>query len=197
MRVVKKPEERRAEMVCAAARLFAQQGFVHTSVAEIVSAVDVAKGLFYYYFTTKDDMVKAVVEGYCSYLGAYAESIAAGEGTALEKFERFLQPELWKQCFTVPLLRDLCLPQHAALYADLCDRVYEHMGPSLRRIAAQALAETPGAAIGEDDADKLVGMTLYGLLMMARRGEITLRDASDVIRRTVAGWQAGAQARPA
>ena len=36
MRIVKKPEERKAEMVAAAAKLFAQQGFVRTSVAEIV-----------------------------------------------------------------------------------------------------------------------------------------------------------------
>ncbi len=36
MRVVKKPEERKAEMVAAAAKLFAQQGFVRTSVSEIV-----------------------------------------------------------------------------------------------------------------------------------------------------------------
>ena len=87
MRVVKKPEERKAEMVAAASKLFAQQGFVKTSVAEIVSAVDVAKGLFYYYFTTKDDMVKAVVEGYCSYLGARAQKIAQMNGTAKEKIE--------------------------------------------------------------------------------------------------------------
>ena len=33
MRVVKKPEERKAEMVAAAAKLFAQQGFVKTSVS--------------------------------------------------------------------------------------------------------------------------------------------------------------------
>ena len=94
MRVVKKPEERKAEMVAAAAKLFAQQGFVRTSVSEIVSAVDVAKGLFYYYFTTKDDMVKAVVEGYCSYLGTLAEQIADGEGTAREKFARLMHPEV-------------------------------------------------------------------------------------------------------
>ena len=85
MRVVKKPEERRAEMVAAASKLFAQQGFVRTSVAEIVSAVDVAKGLFYYYFTTKDDMVKAVVEGYAGFLGTQAQMIADGAGTAQEK----------------------------------------------------------------------------------------------------------------
>lgn len=188
MRVVKKPEERRAEMVTAAARLFAQQGFVRTSVAEIVSAVDVAKGLFYYYFTTKDDMVKAVVEGYCSYLGAYADSIADGSGTAAEKLDRLLQPEVWTQCFTAPLLSDLCLPQHAALYADLCDRVYAHMGPALRRIARQALGEAKAAGTaqnaGERDADRLVGMTLYGVLQMARRGEMTLDDARDIARRT-------------
>ena len=120
MRVVKKPEERKAEMVAAAAKLFAEQGFVRTSVAEIVSAVDVAKGLFYYYFTTKDDMVKAVVEGYCSYLGALAGQIADGEGTAQEKFARLMHPEVWHECFTAPLTADLCLPQHAALYIRIC-----------------------------------------------------------------------------
>ena len=95
MRVVKKPEERKAEMVSAASRLFARQGFVRTSVAEIVTAVDVAKGLFYYYFTTKDDMVKAVVEVYCSYLGTLCDDIADSEGTVDEKIERLLSLEAW------------------------------------------------------------------------------------------------------
>ena len=193
MRVVKKPEERRAEMVTAAAQLFAQQGFVRTSVAEIVSAVDVAKGLFYYYFTTKDDMVKAVVEGYCSYLGAYADAIADGEGTALEKYSRFLQPEVWTQCFTAPLLRDLCLPQHAALFSDLCDRVYVHIGPAMKRISRQALSEaqTAGHAQGvtEADADRVAGVTLYGVLMMARGGEMTLADTLHMIKRNAKFWQ--------
>ena len=193
MRVVKKPEERRAQMVSAAAQLFAQQGFVRTSVTEIVSAVDVAKGLFYYYFTTKDDMVKAVVEGYCSYLGAYADAIASGEGPAMAKFERLMQPEVWRECFTAPLLADLCLPQHAALFSDMSDRVYAHMGPALRRMARQALAESKAAGraqrVEEADADKLVGMTLYGLLHMARRGEMTLHSALDITRRTIKSWQ--------
>lgn len=174
MRVVKKPEERKAEMVAAAAKLFAQQGFVRTSVAEIVSAVDVAKGLFYYYFTTKDDMVKAVVEGYCSYLGAMADSIADGEGTAQEKFGRLMNLDAWQQCFTTPLVADLCLPQHAALYTDMCDRVYAHMAPALERMTAQALAER-GA--DESEAPRLVGVALYGILMMARKGEMSMPGA--------------------
>ena len=182
MRVVKKPEERRAEMVAAAARLFAEQGFVRTSVAEIVTAVDVAKGLFYYYFTSKDDMVKAVVEGYCSYMGTLADAVADCEGTAFEKFDRLMAHGMWEQCFTEPLLADLCMPQHTALYADLCDRMYAHMGPALERMTAQALRER-----GQDEthARRIVGVGLYGILMMARKGEMDMRSVGRMIRKLI------------
>ena len=179
MRVVKKPEERKAEMVAAAAKLFAEQGFVRTSVAEIVSAVDVAKGLFYYYFTPTDDMVRAVVEGYCSYLGTLADTIADGKGTAMEKLDRLLSHEAWAQCFTTPLVSDLCMPQHTALYADMCDRVYAHMGPALERMTQQALREQ-GA--DEAQAGTLSGVALYGILMMARTGKLTMAQVGQTVR---------------
>ena len=190
MRVVKKPEERRAEMVAAASRLFAQQGFVRTSVAEIVTAVDVAKGLFYYYFTTKDDMVKAVVEGYCSYLGAQAQAIAQGEGAAREKMLMLTSHEMWAECFTQPMLADLCLPQHAALYSDMCDRVVNHIGPAVEMIMAQALRER-----GMDDAQagQITGVGLYGVLMMARRGNMSMGSAAQMLGRMI-GMKFEAQA---
>lgn len=180
MRVVKKPEERKAEMVAAASKLFAQQGFVRTSVAEIVTAVDVAKGLFYYYFTTKDDMVKAVVEGYCSYLGAQAQEIAQGEGTADEKLAMLTRHAMWAECFTQPMLADLCLLQHAALYSDMCDRVVNYVGPAVEAIMAQALRER-----GMDDAQagQLAGTGLYGVLMMARKGNMSMDCASEIFAR--------------
>lgn len=178
MRVVKKPEERRAEMISAASKLFAQQGFVRTSVTEIVTAVDVAKGLFYYYFTTKDDMVKAVVEGYCSYLGSVAGEIADGEGSGREKLSALLSLDAWNQCFTAPLVADLCLPQHAALYTDMCDRLMNHMGPALEKMVAQVLLEN-----GRDvsAAPQLVGVGVYGVLMMARTGRMSMPWAKDMI----------------
>lgn len=183
MRVVKKPEERKAEMVAAASKLFAQQGFVRTSVAEIVSAVDVAKGLFYYYFTTKDDMVKAVVEGYCSYLGSEAQKIADSEGTAQEKIDRLVNHEAWQQCFTQPLLADLCLPQHAALYSDMCDRVVDHMRPAVEKIVAQAMNER---GLDSAQASRITGVGMYGVLMMARRGEMDMKSVAEMFAR-VAG----------
>ena len=180
MRVVKKPEERRAEMVAAASRLFANQGFVRTSVAEIVSAVDVAKGLFYYYFTTKDDMVKAVVEGYCAYLGDRAMKIADAPLTAKEKIAYMMRHEAWDSCFTQPLIADLCLPQHAALYSDMCDRLVNHMGPAAEKIVAQGIMERGGDPAF---AHRIAGIGMYGVLMMARRGKMTLDDAAGMFAR--------------
>jgi len=180
MRVVKKPEERKAEMVAAASRLFAQQGFVRTSVAEIVSAVDVAKGLFYYYFTTKDDMVRAVVEGYASYLGSEAQKIACGEGTAREKVVRLMNHEAWNRCFTQPMLADLCLPQHAALYSDMCDRVVDHMRPAVETILNQAMDER---GIENLQASRMAGVGMYGVLMMARRGEMNMDSVAEMFTR--------------
>ena len=178
MRVVKKPEERRAEMVAAASKLFVQQGFVKTSVAEIVSAVDVAKGLFYYYFTTKDDMVKAVVEGFTGFLGEQAMEIARGEGAAQEKLSRLMHHEMWSRCFTQPMLGDLCLPQHAALYSDMCDRMMNHMGPALEMILGQAMRERN---MDDANARTLAGVGLYGVLMMARRGEMSMDSAQEML----------------
>ena len=136
MRTVKKPEERKAEMVEAAAKLFTVQGFVKTSVAEIVAAVDVAKGLFYYYFTTKDDMVRAVTEGWAAHCEDVVGRIAGAPLTGPEKLRAIVDCEIWTRLRATPFFEDLCLPQHAALYADAVTRVGPHRAHVVPRGAA-------------------------------------------------------------
>lgn len=75
-----KPAEiRRDELMDAAQRLFLEKGFASTSVAEIVKAADVAKGTFYLYFQTKEEILDALqerfIDGFCDRLDvAYAQS---------------------------------------------------------------------------------------------------------------------------
>ena len=57
-------EERRLEFIDAAEKLFKENGIVQTTVNSIVKEVDVAKGLFYYYFKSKDDVIEAISEKY-------------------------------------------------------------------------------------------------------------------------------------
>ena len=51
----------RDHIVEAADQLFYQQGYEHTSFADIADAVQISRGNFYYHFKTKDDILEAVI----------------------------------------------------------------------------------------------------------------------------------------
>jgi len=51
----------RDHIIGAADHLFYQQGFEHTSFADIASAVKISRGNFYYHFKTKDEILDAVI----------------------------------------------------------------------------------------------------------------------------------------
>lgn len=50
--------ERKQQLLDAAARLFAEQGYASTRVVDIVDAAGVAKGLFYWYFENKEALFR-------------------------------------------------------------------------------------------------------------------------------------------
>jgi AcrR family transcriptional regulator len=56
----KPPEERRDELMSAAERLFLKQGVQDTTVEQITRAAGVAKGTYYLYFATKEDVRAAL-----------------------------------------------------------------------------------------------------------------------------------------
>ena len=51
-----------AEILRAAGRLFAQYGYYHTSMADILQAVSLSKGAFYYHFRSKEELGLAILE---------------------------------------------------------------------------------------------------------------------------------------
>jgi AcrR family transcriptional regulator len=51
----------RDQIVDAADRLFYENGFDHTSFADIAGAVKLSRGNFYYHFRTKDEILAAVI----------------------------------------------------------------------------------------------------------------------------------------
>jgi len=61
MRIIKKPEERRNDILDAAERLFTTKGYSATTVNDILQTVGIAKGTFYYYFQSKEEVMDAVV----------------------------------------------------------------------------------------------------------------------------------------
>ena len=56
-RIVKEREVRKKELIEAAGQLFFTKGYETTSVADIIDAVGVAKGTFYHYFKSKEELL--------------------------------------------------------------------------------------------------------------------------------------------
>lgn len=52
---------KREQIITAADQLFYQQGFEHTSFAQITKAVNISRGNLYYHFKTKDEILDEVI----------------------------------------------------------------------------------------------------------------------------------------
>lgn len=62
MRIVKSPEDRREEILECATKLFLAYGFQKTKVEDIIKELNISKGLVFYYFKTKEELIDAVVD---------------------------------------------------------------------------------------------------------------------------------------
>jgi len=54
---------RREQLLEHAARLFAERGYHPTSVADIVTSLGVGKGVFYWYFSSKEELLTEILKG--------------------------------------------------------------------------------------------------------------------------------------
>jgi AcrR family transcriptional regulator len=62
------PEERRGQVVSAAAELFDSSGYTHVTMGDIARIVGIAKPTLYHYFDSKDDILLAIHEEFIELL---------------------------------------------------------------------------------------------------------------------------------
>lgn len=62
MRTLKEPAQRRGEILDAAEQLFITKGYAKTTIIDILNAVGIAKGTLYYYYSSKEDILDAVID---------------------------------------------------------------------------------------------------------------------------------------
>lgn len=61
VRIIKKPEERKNEILDVAEALFHTQGYEGTSTGDILQKAGIARGTLYYHFKTKEEIMNAVI----------------------------------------------------------------------------------------------------------------------------------------
>ena len=91
MRDVKDPEIRRAEIMDAAMLLFMEKGYANTTTQDIVDKINISRGLLYYHFKNKEDILYCLVERYSEKLLRDIHVIVNDDDkTAIEKIRAFI-----------------------------------------------------------------------------------------------------------
>ena len=61
-KLTQRGKDRREQLIACAARLFAERGYHPTSVSDIVEELGVGKGVFYWYFSSKEELLAELLK---------------------------------------------------------------------------------------------------------------------------------------
>ena len=84
----------RNDIMNISVNIFAEKGYDGTSVDEIVEKIGVAKGTFYYYFKTKEELFHEIINEGVEKLYQLMEEAIKNAGTKEERIKRILEIEI-------------------------------------------------------------------------------------------------------
>ena len=89
--MAKTKEERRKEIIETAGKLFEEKGYEQTQVQDIVNEIGVAKGLFYYYFKSKDEVMEELADRYADAIIDAVNKLIDKDIATFDKINRIFQ----------------------------------------------------------------------------------------------------------
>ena len=89
--MAKTKEERRNEIIETAGKLFEEKGYEQTQVQDIVNEIGVAKGLFYYYFKSKDEGMEELADRYADAIIDAVNKLIDKDISTFDKINRIFQ----------------------------------------------------------------------------------------------------------
>jgi AcrR family transcriptional regulator len=133
-------EARRAELVSAAAAVFAERGVANTAVSDIVAAAGVAQGTFYLYFDSKDNVVLAVAERLGdAMLEGIERAVAAPDRPAVEKLAALR--DVFGDSAVIADASELIEIVHRPGNRVIHDRLTDHLTPRLVAIVQRIIEQ--------------------------------------------------------
>jgi AcrR family transcriptional regulator len=142
IRVSKDPDQRKAELIDTAEKLFVKYGYDEVAVSDIVRKAGVAQGTFYYHFKSKDEIREAIIDRYIGEVKVMLDGILAHEGmNALERMSMisysFQQWGREKGKLTDHLHEE----KNEVLHNRMAKKVLEYMTPAYATIIEQGIEE--------------------------------------------------------
>lgn len=99
-------DTRRTEIIATAQQLFFSRGFDSVSIADIIRAVGIAKGTFYHYFASKDELLEGIIDVYTERVIAHIEPISADRNrSARERLGEYFREAFFIKAQSPEMLR--------------------------------------------------------------------------------------------
>lgn len=89
MRIIKEHNERQNEILDTAQRLFAKKGYEKCTVNDILNEIGIAKGTFYHYFKSKEEVLNGIIDRAAKQMLERAQ--AAAQNPSLSSQEKLLR----------------------------------------------------------------------------------------------------------
>ena len=137
---MKKGERRKQELLQIAYRMFISRGYESTSVDEIIEEAGIAKGTFYYYFETKEQLLEEVIGMMIEQETEAAGQILAADIPVPQKIVGIivsLRPTQAEQPIEGALMR----PENIVMHEKIRKKIVEAAVPLLSGVVEQGIAE--------------------------------------------------------
>ena len=146
MRDVKDPEIRRAEIMDASMLLFMEKGYANTTTQDIVDKVNISRGLLYYHFKNKEDILYCLVERYSEKLLRDIHVIVNDDDkTAIEKIRAFIDATIIStdnvSAEGTELQKTVVLKENRYMLDKLSHKLIEKLTIYFERIINQGISE--------------------------------------------------------
>lgn len=140
MRVIKEYDERRNEILDTAQRLFYEKGYEKCTVNDILKEVAIAKGTFYYYFKSKEEVMDAVVLRYKEIIVSRAEAIIKMDTVSpVEKLLQVFMAMKIDDKVDNQMLEELHKTENALLHQKVLSQMVTVMAPILVKIIEEGI----------------------------------------------------------
>ncbi len=141
-RSTKAASDRRLEFINAAEALFNEKGFENTSIDDIVGRVGVAKGLFYYYFKSREEMLGAIVDMILDEMEQIVVQATNKEGlTAMQRLQEMTSSSDKIRVRSGSLMKFFHEERNQALHLQLEVRSMKFLVPAMEAIIKQGVQE--------------------------------------------------------
>ncbi|HDR7516404.1 TetR/AcrR family transcriptional regulator [Bacillus mobilis] len=143
MRIVKEYEERRKEILETAERLFITKGYTKTTVNDILKEIGIAKGTFYHYFKSKEEVMDEIIMRIIKEDVAKAKVIVSNPNIpVLEKLFRVLMEQSPKSGDVKDkMIEQFHQPNNAEMHQKSIVQSIIHLSPVLAEILEQGIDE--------------------------------------------------------